>query len=89
MQHNVFEDNVPNEGVATEYIALESVIDFADFKYDHTYREQEGVLLVPQLEALGYTHITWQPGEYDSFGPLTRVCRARNRFNEVVWFIYG
>ena len=80
---------MPNETPATEYIELSSIVDFTDFKYDDTYREQEGVLLTPQLEALGFTHIAWMPGEYDSFGPLTRVCRAKNRFNEVVWFMYG
>lgn len=71
-----------------EYIELHRVISFDGFEYYH-HLEHEVKLLQPRLEAQGYHHIQWLPGETDSFGPLTRVCRAADSNNEVVWFVYG
>jgi hypothetical protein len=78
-----------DETPATEYHYLNKYIDFSDFVYDHTYREQEVSILNPQMEAIGLKHIQWMAGETDCFGPLTRVCRALNKNNEVMWFVYG
>ena len=84
---NVFDEQTGEEP-PTEYRDLEELIDFAVFDFAN-YREGEGTLLTPQLEALGYTQIQFQMGEHDSFGPLTRTCRTINRWGQVVWFIYG
>ncbi|MET0786543.1 MAG: hypothetical protein ABWY25_07555 [Paenisporosarcina sp.] len=72
------------------YPALAGVIDFARFDYDkNTYKDQERTILQPQLETLGYTNITWSDGERDSFGPLSRLCKAKGPDKVWVTFIYG
>lgn len=68
---------------------LTQVVSFKDFTYDHTYKIQEKTLLQPQLEAKGYTDCQWGPGETDSFGPLTRVCKARDQDGHLIHFVYG
>jgi hypothetical protein len=75
----------PNEN----YVDLSDLISFAGFRYvDYINGEKE--ILQPQMEALGYTNIQWLPGETDSFGPLTRVCRATSPTGKaVISFIYG
>lgn len=72
----------------TEYIHLETLIDFDTFDYDH-WRTHEITKLQPQLEYLGYSDIVWSMGEVDSFGPLIRVCKAKDRNGQVIHFIYG
>ncbi len=84
---NVFEHS--NEDPPKEYIDLYEVISLEGVKYDSYYRMQELEILQPRLEAIGYTDIKWFPGETDSFGPLTRTCRAKNPGGETVWFVYG
>jgi len=78
--------NYPTDG----YEDLEHVISFKNFDYcGATYYNQEVEILQPQLEKLGYTEIKWLPGESDSFGPLSRVCRAFDKDGELHWFVYG
>jgi hypothetical protein len=85
---NIWEDNMGEQHPPIEYKDLQDVIDFTGFKHD-MYRTGEQAILQPQLEALGYTHIKWSMGEEDSFGPLTRVCMARDKNGVVSWFVYG
>ena len=80
--------NRVNEYPTTEYVELESMLNFDGFSY-RQYVESEKTILQPQLEALGYSEIEWLPGETDSFGPLTRVCKAKDEEGEIVWFLYG
>lgn len=48
-------------------------IDMSQFSYNpRTYRDEEETIIKPQLEAKGYTGITFSMGESDSFGPLSR-----------------
>jgi hypothetical protein len=70
------------------FIILEDLLDFGRFDYDD-WRKGEIQILQPQLESMGYSNIQWRPGETDSFGPLTRICRAIWPNRNVVWFIYG
>lgn len=71
-----------------KYIVLEDLLDFKDFEYT-LWWVHEKTILQPQLEDLGYTDVTWTRGETDSFGPLTRLCHARDQDGAQVWFIYG
>jgi hypothetical protein len=72
------------------YEYLPDIISFNKFDYSGaTYVNQEETILQPQLEKLGYTEIKWLPGESDSFGPLSRVCRAFDKEGELHWFYYG
>jgi len=58
-----------------DYVDLYNIIDFpAEFEY-RGYYSGETDLLEPLLRELGCTHIRWSMGEYDSFGPLTRVVK--------------
>lgn len=73
---------------------FENLYDFVAFDgFDFSlYRKGELELLQPQLEAIGYYDIEWLPGETDSFGPLSRVCKAKILKDgkiEIVWFMYG
>jgi len=52
------------------------------------YMTGEKDILQPRLEAKGYTNIIFSMGEYDSFGPLSRVVNARLN-GERIKFIYG
>ena len=52
------------------------------------YRKQEIEILQPRLEELGYIFISWHDGERDSFGALTRICRAMAPNGEMVEFYY-
>lgn len=72
-----------------EYMQLWNVIDSNGFRYGADYAQQEKELLQPQLEKKGYYNIEWSDGERDSFGPLTRVCKATAPNGEVCWFMYG
>ena len=72
----------------TEFNSLEELISFEGFRFDH-YREDEKDILEPQLKELGYNVIEWQMGEYDSFGPLTRIVKTSRPGGGYVWFIYG
>jgi hypothetical protein len=81
--------DVQVDGPVLEYYSLMDIIDFKEFRFDHTYREQEKELLQPQLEALGYNVIKWVPGEQDCFGPLTRLCQTSRGSGEHIWFVYG
>ena len=85
---NIWQDNMNEETPPREYKPLEELISFQGFNYN-LYRTSEQNILQPQLVYLGYTDIQWLPGETDSFGPLTRICKARNHFGEIEWFIYG
>jgi hypothetical protein len=71
-------------------IDLSTIISFAGFWNNHAaYRRGELDILQPRMEALGYMDIEWYPGETDSFGPLTRMCKALNTEGETVIFFYG
>lgn len=73
-----------------DYEDLEDFISFEGFSYAHgEWHRGEAEILQPQLQALGYTEIEWSMGEYDTFGPLTRVCKARGPSGELHWFVYG
>lgn len=85
---NIWQDNMDVKSPPIEYKDLVSIIGFEGFRYEH-YQVDEEMVLQPRMENLGYSHIKWLPGETDSFGPLSRVCMARNRNGEVVWFVYG
>lgn len=75
---------------AEEYQDLAEVISLDGIDYSATsYWVQETKILQPRLEALGYTEIRWLPGETDSFGPLSRVCRCFDKDGELHWFVYG
>jgi len=73
---------------AKEYIMLTDFIDFSNFDYGEYLRDEKAVLQ-PQLELRGYTDIIWGSGEADSFGPLTRICRAIDKLGNVCYFMYG
>jgi len=73
-----------------EYEELTNIISFEGFDFDpKTYLDQEIDILTPQLKVLGYTEIRWLPGETDSFGPLTRICKAVSPAGKEVTFFYG
>jgi hypothetical protein len=80
--------NPDNYEDGEKYEALEDVIPFAGFDFV-MYYQGERELLKPRLEALGYTKIKFEMGEYDSFGPLTRVCKAKDAEGKDRRFIYG
>jgi hypothetical protein len=82
-------NKIYNYGDDVEYKEFPNEISFSGFGWaTATYRRDEVEILQPQLEALGYTDIEWLPGEVDSFGPLSRVCKA-SKDGEIIWFIYG
>ena len=85
---NIWEDNMGEDNPGIEYKHLEDLIDFEGFSFDK-WRTGEVSILEPQLHKLGYHDLVWSMGDFDSFGPLTRVCKAKNSSGEVVWFIYG
>ena len=84
LQSYVREENVN----AKEYIMLTDLISFSYFDYGEYIRDEKAIL-TPQLEHLGYTDIIWGSGEADSFGPLTRICRAKDKFGNAQYFMYG
>ena len=102
MPHNIFDENekktVPQvemlrkilngELEPIDYIDLTTVISFEGFNYADWF-DGERRWLQPRLEELGYTDVKWERGETDSFGPLTRVCVAKNPEGETVKFVYG
>jgi hypothetical protein len=90
VHHNIWDEST-NEPPGPVYIPLMTVIDFEGFEFlSHGgYIEQEREILQPRLEALGYSNIYWFEGETDSFGPLTRRCRAVDKRGDTVWFVYG
>lgn len=70
------------------YFDLHDLLSFSLFDFTD-YRKGEIEILQPQMEAMGYTEFEWSMGEYDSFGPLTRICRAINKDGTKMAFIYG
>lgn len=81
--------NKVNDYGVEEYKEFPDEVDFGNFSFTSSrYRRDEVEILQPQLEALGYEVLEWLPGETDSFGPLTRVCKVR-KDDEIIWFIYG
>jgi len=87
VQRNIWDDG-DEPDPPREYISLEDLISFQGFDYTQWLHGEEHILQ-PQLEAFGYTDIQWKQAEYDSFGPLTRTCKAKNSDGSAVWFIYG
>jgi len=71
------------------YHPLSDVISLDGISYTMNYLNEEKEILQPRLEELGYSEIEWARGETDSFGPLTRVCKAVNPIGEIEFFIYG
>lgn len=63
-------------------------ISFTGFDFGKYY-EHEDTILRPQLELYGYYAITFEMGECDSFGPLTRVCVCIDSFGKKRQFVYG
>jgi hypothetical protein len=92
-RRNIWDDTEINHTPSPHYTMLSTVISFAGFEFishgSHSFAEQEKTILQPRLEELGYTDIRWFEGETDSFGPLTRRCRAVNPDGDTVWFMYG
>jgi len=76
----------PND--ETEYEDLEEVISFEGFDFAKWY-EHEDTILRPRMEALSFYAIRFKHGEYDSFGPLTRVCTAIDSKGNLRHFVYG
>lgn len=87
-RQNIFQDNLNEPDPPREYKDLMELIDFRDFEF-RNWRTGEEYVLKPQLVELGYHNVEFLPGETDSFGPLTRVCRAKDPGGNVVWFVYG
>jgi hypothetical protein len=83
---NVFEQE--QEEPPAKYENLDRIISFQNFDHDQ-YRYGEEHILKPQLEELGYTDIQFKMGESDSWGPLTRLCSARDSSGTKRWFFYG
>lgn len=74
----------------SKLIDLHEIISFEGFGFSSkTFRDQEKLLLEPQLKELGYSRFFWEMGDYDSFGPLTRVVHMRNSDDEQVKGVYG
>lgn len=71
-----------------EFIDLDELLSFNGFNWKR-YSTGETEILQPQLEKMGYSNFRWVMGEYDSFGPLTRVCHMTNSDGEQVRGIYG
>ena len=53
------------------------------------YREGEADILRPALERRGFTSVRFYMGEEDSFGPLSRMCAAKDPSGAEVRFYYG
>ena len=70
------------------YYSLQDLLSFSLFDFEHYHRD-EVEILQPQMEAMGYTDFEWSMGEYDSFGPLSRVCKATSRDGARMAFVYG
>lgn len=93
-EHHSIWDDQSNDPPGPVYTSLITIIDFSGFDFlshggTNGYIEQEKTILQPRLEALGYSNISWLEGETDSFGPLTRRCKAVDRRGDTVWFVYG
>lgn len=73
-----------------EYIDLYKFLCFAGFSYDLSrYAKDEMIFLEPQLRDLGYSDFVWGHGDYDSFGPLTRIVSMNDKDGKRVYGIYG
>lgn len=87
------DDGMMDDTPKPNYKMLTDVISFEGFQYlahgSNNFAVQERTILQPRLEEKGYTNVHWFEGETDSFGPLTRRCRATNPFGDTVWFMYG
>lgn len=70
------------------YEPLEDVIPFNGFDYANWKRHEDDIL-APRLAKLGYTDIFFGMGEFDSFGPLTRICYCKAPDGSRKRFIYG
>jgi len=53
------------------------------------YREGEDQILRPALERRGFSNVRFYMGEEDSFGPLSRMCAAKDPNGAEVRFYYG
>ena len=71
-----------------EYESMPEEVKFDNFDF-REYWKGETTILTPQLESLGYTNIRFSMGEYDSFGPLSRICHCRDSNNKQHHFVYG
>ena len=72
-----------------EYESLDDFcIDWSKFKYSDYYKSEQD-LIKPVLQNSGFTHVQFSMGEYDSFGPLTRVVIAKDNNGRVHKFVYG
>ena len=54
-----------------------------------SYWDWEAEIAKPALEALGYTEVTFNDGERDSFGPLTRIVGVTHKSGRRHYLIYG
>ena len=71
-----------------QYEELQNLISFEGFDFAKYY-EHETTLLRPRLENMGFRGVSFEMGEYDSFGPLTRVVTAYDKDGKFRRFIYG
>lgn len=69
------------------FLDLMNFISFEGFDWKEYYKGEKEILQ-PRLEALGFTNVKWSPGETDSFGPLSRVCKAKTLTGKAVSFVY-
>jgi len=67
---------------------LPDSVSFVGFSF-RDYIEGEKSILKPQLEKLGYTDITFFDEEKDSFGPLIRGVRMKDKDGKFVTAYYG
>ena len=61
---------------------------WGDFRFERYYTD-EGRLLRPALEKLGFTNVQFFMGERDSFGPLSRIVTATDSHGNTRRFVYG
>lgn len=74
--------------MTVNYEDLEDLISFENFSFSYYWRDEKEVL-EPQLRQLGFDAFEWHHGEFDSFGPLTRVCFCLDKNGDKKRFIYG
>lgn len=71
-----------------EYEEFPESISFAEFNFERYYTLEDTVLR-PQLEKEGYYSILFMPGEFDDFGPLSRICSCIDKDGVLHKFVYG
>ena len=83
------------ENTESEYKDLfdvlnEETLEEADFLDASRYWVWEDNVATPALEKLGWSVTCWEMGEYDSFGPLSRIACCRHKeTGETAAFIYS